>query len=62
MFSFIAIAGLIGFGFKQRMKKIKMERDKLNEIYQQEIEFKKQELASQILQLVQKNTFIQKLK
>jgi tetratricopeptide (TPR) repeat protein len=62
MISFIAIAGLLFFGFKQRIKKNKIEREKQEEIYKQEIEFKKKELASQTLHLVQKNTFIQELK
>jgi tetratricopeptide (TPR) repeat protein len=62
MFSFLAISGLLYFGFKQRMKKNKIERQKQEEIYKQEIEFKKKELASQTLHLVQKNTFIQELK
>ncbi|WOD43791.1 tetratricopeptide repeat protein [Hwangdonia lutea] len=62
MFSFIAIAGLIFFSFKQRIKKNNIEREKQEAIYQQEIEFKKKELASQTLHLVQKNTFIQELK
>ena len=44
------------------MKKNKIEREKQEEIYKQEIEFKKKELASQTLHLVQKNTFIQELK
>ncbi len=62
MFSFLAIAGLLYFGFKQRIKKNKIEREKQEEIYKQEIAFKKKELASQTLHLVQKNTFIQELK
>lgn len=62
MFTFLAISGLLYFGFKQRMKKNKIEREKQEEIYKQEIEFKKKELASQTLHLVQKNTFIQELK
>ncbi|WP_439152399.1 hypothetical protein [Winogradskyella sp.] len=62
MFSFLTIAGLIYFGFKQRLKKNKMEREKQEEIFKQEIEFKKKELAYQTLHLVQKNTFIQELK
>jgi tetratricopeptide (TPR) repeat protein len=62
MISFIAIAGLLFFGFKQRIKKNKIEREKQEEIYKQEIEFKKKELTSQTLHLVQKNTFIQELK
>ena len=62
MFTFLAISGLLYFGFKQRMKKNKIAREKQEEIYKQEIEFKKKELASQTLHLVQKNTFIQELK
>lgn len=62
MFSFLAIAGLLYFGFKQRIKKNKIEREKQEAIYKQEIEFKKKELTSQTLHLVQKNTFIQELK
>lgn len=62
MFSFIAIAGLLYFGFKQRIKKNTIEREKQEEIYKQEIEFKKKELASQTLHLVQKSSFIQELK
>ena len=62
MFSFIAISGLVIFGFKQRMKKNRIAREKQEAILKQEIEFKKKELASQTLHLVQKNTFIQELK
>lgn len=62
MFSFIAVSGLLFFGFRQRMKKNKVEREKQEEIYKQEIAHKKKELASQTLHLVQKNTFIQELK
>ena len=62
MFSFIAIAGLLYFGFKQRIKKNKIEREKQEEIFKQEIAYKKKELASQTLHLVQKSTFIQELK
>jgi DNA-binding NarL/FixJ family response regulator len=49
------------FGFRQRIKKNKIEREKQEAIYQQEIEHKQKELASQTLHLVQKNTFIQEL-
>lgn len=62
MFSFIAIASLLYFGFKQRIRKNKIEREKQEAIYKQEIEFKKKELTSQTLHLVKKNTFIQELK
>ncbi|MCF7560096.1 tetratricopeptide repeat protein [Sabulilitoribacter multivorans] len=62
MFTFVAVSGLLFFGFKQRMKKNRIEREKQEAIYKQEIEFKKKELASQTLHLVQKSTFIQELK
>ncbi len=62
MFSFIAIAGLLYFGFKQRIKKNKIAQEKQEAILTQEIEFKKKELTAQTLHLVQKNTFIQELK
>lgn len=62
MFSFISISGLLFFSFKQRIKKNRLEREKQEEIYKQEIEYKKKELASQTLHLVQKNAFIQELK
>jgi len=62
MFTFIAVSALLYFGFKQRIKKNKIERQKQEEIYKQEIAFKKKELATQTLHLVQKNTFIQELK
>ena len=62
MFSLLAVSGLLFFGFRQRMKKNAIAREKQEEIYKQEIEHKKKELASQTLHLVQKNTFIQELK
>jgi tetratricopeptide (TPR) repeat protein len=62
MLSFLAIAGLLYFGFKQHIKKNAIAREKQEEIYKQEIAFKKKELTSQTLHLVQKNTFIQELK
>ncbi len=62
MFSSIAIASLLVFGFRQRIKKNRIEREKQEELYKKEIAFKKKELASQTLHLVQKNTFIQELK
>lgn len=62
MISFLAIASLLYFGFKQKIKKDKIANQKQQEIYKQEIEFKKKELASQTLHLVQKNAFIQELK
>ncbi|GAA4974591.1 tetratricopeptide repeat protein [Algibacter aquimarinus] len=62
MFTFIAVSILLYFGFKQRIKKNQIEREKQEAIYKQEIEFKQKELTSQTLHLVQKNTFIQELK
>ncbi len=62
MLSFVVLSGLLYFVFKQRIKKNKIEQEKQEAIYKQEIEFKKKELASQTLHLVQKNTFIQELK
>lgn len=62
MIAFLIMSGLLYFGFKQRIKRNKIAREKQEEIYKQEIEFKKKELASQTLHLVQKNTFIQELK
>ncbi|MFI1771387.1 tetratricopeptide repeat protein [Thalassobellus citreus] len=62
MFTFVAISGLLFFSFKQREKKNRIAREKQEAIYQQELAFKKKELASQTLHLVQKNTFIQELK
>ena len=59
--SALAFSGLLVFGFRQRMKKNKLEREK-QEIYKQEIAYKKKELTSQTLHLVQKNTFIQELR
>ena len=61
MFTFVAISGLLFFGFRQRIKKNRIAREKQEEIYKQEIEHKQKELASQTLHLVQKNTFIQEL-
>ena len=62
MISFIFIAALVYYSLKQRMKKKEIERRKQEEILIKEIEFKKKELASQTLHLVQKNTFLQELK
>ncbi|WP_299605520.1 tetratricopeptide repeat protein [uncultured Aquimarina sp.] len=62
MISFIVVSGLLFFGFRQRIKKNQIEREKQEEIYRQEIEFKRKELTSQTLHLVQKSSFIQELK
>lgn len=61
MTSALALAGLLLFGFNQRIKKNRIAREKQEEIYRQEIAHKKKELTSQTLHLVQKNTFIQEL-
>ncbi|MBC6998387.1 tetratricopeptide repeat protein [Cytophaga sp. FL35] len=61
MAAFILVSGLLYFGFRQRIKKNRIAREKQEAIYQQEIEHKQKELASQTLHLVQKNTFIQEL-
>ncbi|GGG45756.1 hypothetical protein GCM10011414_14180 [Croceivirga lutea] len=61
MFTFLAVSGLLFFGFRQRMKKNRIAREKQEEIYKKEIAHKQKELASQTLHLVQKNTFIQEL-
>ena len=61
MFSTLALFGLSIFGYRQRIKKNRIAREKQEAIYQQEILHKQKELASQTLHLVQKNTFIQEL-
>jgi len=62
MASALALFGLSIFGYRQRIKKNRIAREKQEEIYKKEIEHKQKELASQTLHLVQKNTFIQELK
>ncbi len=61
MASALALSGLLVFGFRQRIKKNRIAREKQEAIYRQEIAHKKKELASQTLHLVQKKTFIQEL-
>ena len=61
MVSFILISGLLFFGFRQRMKKNQLEREQQEEKFRQELAYKKKELTSQTLHLVQKNTFIQEI-
>ena len=58
----VIIGFLIFFGLKQRMRKNAIAREKQEAILRQELDFKKKELASQTLHLVQKSTFIQELK
>ena len=62
MASALALFGLSVFGYRQRIKRNRVAREKQEEIYKQEIEHKKKELASQTLHLVQKNTFLEELK
>ncbi len=62
MLSFILISGLLYFSFRQRMKKNEIEREKQEAIFRQELDFKKKELTSQTLHLVQKSTLIQDVK
>ncbi|MGD1946986.1 MAG: tetratricopeptide repeat protein [Croceivirga sp.] len=62
MASALALFGLSVFGYRQRIKKNRIAREKQEEIYKKEIEHKQKELASQTLHLVQKNTFIHELK
>lgn len=62
MASALALFGLSVFGYRQRIKKNRIAREKQEEIYRQEIAHKKKELASQTLHLVQKNTFLDELK
>ncbi|MAU27004.1 MAG: hypothetical protein CMH48_00880 [Muricauda sp.] len=62
MASALALFGLSVFGYRQRIKKNRIAREKQEEIYKQEIAHKKKELASQTLHLVQKNTFLEELK
>jgi len=62
MVSFILIAFLVYYSFRQRMKKKEIASKKQEEILKKELEHKKKELASQTLHLVQKNTFIRELR
>ena len=62
MISFILISGLLFFGFRQRMKKNQLEREQQEAMFRQELDYKKKELTSQTLHLVQKNTFIQEMR
>ena len=61
MISFIIISALLYVGFKQKIKRDRIEREKQEALYEQEIAFKQKELASQTLHLVHKNTFHQEL-
>ncbi|UWX56449.1 hypothetical protein NYZ99_09805 [Maribacter litopenaei] len=46
MFSALALFGLSVFGYRQRIKKNRIAREKQEAIYQQEIEHKQKELTS----------------
>ena len=54
MLMFIIFSGLLFFGFRQKMKRNRVEREKQEELLKKEIEHKQKELASQTLHLVQK--------
>ncbi|MDT0539795.1 tetratricopeptide repeat protein [Croceitalea sp. P059] len=58
MASAIALSGLLVFGFRQRIKKNRIEKEKISE----QLEHKQKELTSQTLHLVQKSQFIAEIK
>jgi tetratricopeptide (TPR) repeat protein len=58
MASALALSGMLVFGFRQRMKKNRIEKDKISK----ELEHKHKELTSQTLHLVQKSQFIAEIK
>ncbi|WP_188439300.1 tetratricopeptide repeat protein [Planktosalinus lacus] len=58
LISMISIAGLILLVYRQRIKRNRLAYEKQQAIYKQELDFKQRELASQTLQILQKNTFI----
>lgn len=62
LFSALAIGGLVFFGFNQRNKRKELAYQQKEEKMKNEIAFKKKELISQTLHLVNKNTLIQDLK
>ena len=61
MISALALLALSVFSYRQRIRKNKIEREKQEELYRKEIEYKQKELTTQTLHLVQKNTFIQEI-
>lgn len=58
MASALALLGVLVFGFRQRIKKNRIEKEKITK----ELEHKQKELTSQTLHLVQKSQFIAELK
>lgn len=62
MISIILVSVLTVVAYRQKMKKEALERQQQEARYQQEIAYKKKQLTSQTLHLVQKNAFIQELK
>ena len=58
MASALALSGLLVFGFRQRIKKNRVEKEKITK----ELEHKQKELTSQTLHLVQKSQFIAEIK
>ncbi|MGR3812411.1 tetratricopeptide repeat protein [Jiulongibacter sp. NS-SX5] len=62
MISALVIAGLIYFSLRQRNKRNMAEYEKEKALIAHELAYKKKELVSQTLHLVNKNTLIQELK
>lgn len=62
MFSAICIAGLLYFGFRQRSKRTKAEFEQKEALVKSELAFKRKELVTQTLHLVNKNALIEDLK
>ncbi|WP_431129808.1 tetratricopeptide repeat protein [Flagellimonas flava] len=58
MASALALSGVLVFGFRQRIKKNRIEKEKITK----ELEHKQKELTSQTLHLVQKSQFLAELK
>nr|WP_321409910.1 hypothetical protein [uncultured Carboxylicivirga sp.] len=61
MLAFAMISLLLYFISRQRIRKKEQQRKKQQEVFDQKLNFKKKELASQTLHLLQKNSFIQEL-
>ncbi|MCU4164109.1 tetratricopeptide repeat protein [Carboxylicivirga caseinilyticus] len=61
MMAFAMISLFLYFISRQRIRKKEQERKKQQEVFDQKLNFKKKELASQTLHLLQKNSFIQEL-
>ncbi|WP_203295763.1 tetratricopeptide repeat protein [Luteirhabdus pelagi] len=59
--SLLVIASLLYYSFLQKQRKKDLKRSQREAILQQELAFRKKELTSQTLHLVQKNSFIEEL-